>query len=186
MTPVLSLWLPVLVSAVLVFVASSVIHMALPWHRNDYPAVPDEDRALEALRPLGLPPGDYMVPRAGSMETMRTPAFKDKLARGPVLMMTVLPNGPFEMRSMLAKWFVFAAIVAAFAGFLASVVLAPGTAYGTVFEVVAVAAFMAYSLALWPFWIWYRRALGTTVRSTIDGLVYALLTGGTFGWLWPR
>jgi len=31
MTGLHSLWLPILLSAVIVFVVSSVIHMALPW-----------------------------------------------------------------------------------------------------------------------------------------------------------
>ena len=43
MVPVTSLWLPVLVSAVIVFVASSILHMVLPFHRKDYRAVPSED-----------------------------------------------------------------------------------------------------------------------------------------------
>jgi hypothetical protein len=34
--------------------------------------------------------------------------------------------------------------------------------------------------------IWYSRAWINTIKSTIDGLIYALLTAGTFGWLWPR
>ena len=32
-----ALWLPILLSAVIVFVASSLIHMVSGWHKSDYP-----------------------------------------------------------------------------------------------------------------------------------------------------
>ena len=38
--------------------------MVLPWHRSDYPKVPNEDKVLDALRPFAIPPGDYMMPRS--------------------------------------------------------------------------------------------------------------------------
>jgi len=25
-----------------------------------------------------------------------------------------------------------------------------------------------------------------TIKEVVDGLIYGLLTAGTFGWLWPR
>ena len=53
------LWLPTLLSAVLAFVASSLIHMASPWH----------------LGPLNIPPGDYMFPRPSSRQEMSSPEF---------------------------------------------------------------------------------------------------------------
>ncbi len=35
MVSLMSLWIPILVSAVIVFVLSSIIHMVLPYHRTD-------------------------------------------------------------------------------------------------------------------------------------------------------
>ena len=58
MTALHSLWLPILLSSVIVFVVSSIIHMALPWHNSDYPKVPNEDKVMDALRPFAIPPGD--------------------------------------------------------------------------------------------------------------------------------
>ena len=72
-----ALWLPILLSAVIVFLASSVVHMALLWHKNDYPRLPREDEVMAALRPLAIPPGDYMVPRASTREEMQTPEFTE-------------------------------------------------------------------------------------------------------------
>jgi hypothetical protein len=181
-----SLWLPIVLSAVLVFIASSVIHMALPWHHGDYRKVPKEDELMDAVRPLAIEPGDYMVPRACGMSEMGTPEFKDKLKKGPVMVMTVMPSGAFSMNSSLAQWFVYALVVGFFAGYVACGTLPQGAPYLKVFRIVGTVAFVGYALALCQFSIWYRRSWATTIRFIIDGLVYGLLTAGTFGWLWPR
>src|SRR2546423_15617829 len=97
MTPLLSLLLPILLSAVLVFLASSVIHMASPWHRSDYPKMPNEEQVLAALRPYAIPPGDYMTPRPSSREELRSPEFAEKVKQGPVMVLTVMPSGPMSM-----------------------------------------------------------------------------------------
>lgn len=180
------LWLPILISAAVVFVASSIIHMALGYHKADYQKVPNEDRFMDAVRPLAIPPGDYMVPRVSSSAEMKSPEFCEKLAQGPVVMMTVYPSGPFGMGKQLFQWFLFSVVVSGFAAYVAGRVLAPGAEYLAVFRFTGVTAFLAYSVALWPMSIWYKRSWGTTIRSTIDGLIYALLTGGVFGWLWPK
>ena len=180
------LWLPILLASVIVFVASSIIHMALPWHKGDYPKVPNEDKVMEALRPFAIPPGDYMMPRCESTQEMRSPEFTERLNKGPVVVMTVMPNGPFSMTSNLVQWFVFCVVVSIFAAYVAGRALPAGAPYLRVFQFAGVVAFAGHALAMWPLSIWYRRAWSTTIKSTIDALIYALLTGGTFGWLWPR
>jgi len=181
-----TLWLPILLSAVIVFVASSIIHMVLPWHKSDYPKVPDEDRLRDAVRPLAIPPGDYMVPRPSSMQDMKSPEFAEKMNKGPVLILTVKPNGPFSMSQNLIQWFIYCIVVGIFAAYVASRALPAGADYLHVFQLVGATAFIGYSLALWQISIWYHRAWSTTIKSTVDGLIYALLTAGTFGWLWPH
>ncbi|HLB55154.1 MAG TPA: hypothetical protein VJK71_08600 [Gemmatimonadales bacterium] len=186
MTGLSALWLPIVVSAVMVFVVSSIIHMVLQaWHSGDYPKAPNEDRVMDALRPLAIPPGDYMIPRAGSTQEMKSAAFTEKLAKGPVLMMTVFPSGPFTMGKQLFQWFLYAVVVGIFAAYVAGRALPPGAEYLPVFRFAGVTAFLGYSLALWQNSIWYKRAWGTTIRATIDGFIYALATAGVFGWLWP-
>ncbi|HEV2685860.1 MAG TPA: hypothetical protein VGW79_04410 [Actinomycetota bacterium] len=187
MTSLYALWLPILASAVIVYIASTIIHMVLPaWHKNDFPKLPDEDKAMDALRPLAIPPGDYCMPRPASMQEMKAPEFLEKRARGPVVIMTVLPSGPATMGKPLTLWFVFCIVVGLFAAYVASSTLPPGTPYPKIFQVVGTTAFVGYALGLWPTSIWYGRKWSTTIRSTIDGFIYALLTGGTFGWLWPH
>jgi hypothetical protein len=181
-----ALWLPILLSAVIVFVASSIIHMLSPWHKNDYPRVPNEEGLRAALRPLAIPPGDYMVPRPESREQLRDPAFLEKVNQGPNLVLTVLPNGPFSMGTNLTQWFLYCVVISLFAGYVASRALPPGTDYMQVFRFAGTTAFLGYAAALWQMSIWYRRGWNITLKATVDGLIYALLTAGTFGWLWPR
>ena len=186
MTWLFTLWLPILLSSVVVFVVSSVIHMVLPWHKSDYPKIPNEERFMDALRPLAVPPGDYMVPRPSSTQEMRSPEFAEKMKRGPVMVLTMMPNGPFAMGKNLVLWFVYSAVVGILAAYVAGTALPAGAPYLRVFQFVGVTAFIGYSVALWQMSIWYRRAWRLTFKATVDGLIYALLTAGTFGWLWPH
>jgi hypothetical protein len=181
-----SLWLPILVSALLVFIASSIIHMALPWHRGDYGQVPQETQLMDAVRPFAIAPGDYMLPRPGGMAQMKTPEFQDKLKKGPVMIVTVMPNGPFSMNRPLALWFAYCVVVGLFAAYVACSTLPSATAYLKVFRITGTVAFVGYALALWQMSIWYHRSWATTIKTTIDGLIYAALTAGVFGWLWPK
>ncbi len=185
MVPVLSLWLPILLSAVIVFVASSILHMVFTYHRSDYRKVPAEDEVMEALRRFDIPPGDYMIPCPGSHKEMGTPEFVEKQTKGPVALMTVLPKGRPSMAKDLVQWFVYCIVVGIFAAYVAGRALEPGAHYLAVFRFAGSTAFVGYALALWQNSIWYKRAWSTTLKSTLDGLLYALLTAGTFGWLWP-
>jgi len=185
MTGLSALWLPILVSAVFVFVASSLIHMASPWHKSDYPKLSNEKQVMDALRPLSIPLGDYMMPRPSSRDEMRSPAFAERFKEGPVVMLTVMPS-EMSMGRNLAMWFVYCAAVGIFAAYITGRALPPGAPYAQVFRFAAATAFSAYTVALWQMSIWYRRAWTTTIKATIDGLIYACLTAGAFGWLWPR
>lgn len=180
------LLLPVLLSAVVVFVASSVIHMLSPWHKGDYPRLANEEAVLDALRPLAIPPGDYLMPRPQSRGDLASPEFQERMKRGPVVLMTVMPNGPMSMARSLAGWFVYLVVVIALAALLASQSLARGADSRYVFHFVALFTFAGFTLALWQMSIWYRRSLSITIKATVDGLVYALLTGLVFAWMWPR
>src|SRR6266568_5319572 len=119
MTGLAALWLPILVSSVLVCVVSSAIHMASPWHKSDYPKLPNEGRVMDALRPLAIPAGDYMMPRPSSRQEMRSPEFAEKMKKGPVMMLTVFPGGPMSMGRNLGLWFVYCAVVGVFAAYIA-------------------------------------------------------------------
>jgi len=173
-------------SAVAVFFVSSIIHMATPWHKGDYAKAPDEDKLMEAVRSLGLPPGDYMVPRPASRQDVASAAFKEKLAKGPVMVLTLMPGGPISMGTNLLQWFLYALVMGLFAAYVASRALSVGADPLPVLRFAGATAFIGYSAALWQMSIWYRRSWITTLKSTVDGLVYALITGAMLAWLWPR
>lgn len=182
----MSLAIPIVVSAVIVFVASSIIHMVLPYHRTDLRKPPKEDELLEALRRLNFPPGDYAAPHAGSPAAMKQPGFIEKMKKGPIVFMTIAPGSPPSMAASLVLWFFYSVVVSSFAAYIAGRAVGPGADYLTVFQFAGSTAFMGYSLALLQNSIWYKRNWGMTLKSMFDGLVYGLLTAGTFGWLWPR
>ena len=186
MAGIASLWLPILLSAVFVFILSSVIHTMTPWHKADHKRLENEDQVMDALRPLNIKPGDYMVPCPMSMNDMKSPEFKEKAEKGPVMIMTVFPSGQRKMGGQLVAWFLYSIVIGIFAAYVASRALPPGAHYLQVFRFTGVTAFLCYSVALWQQSIWYGRSWGTTVRITIDALLFGLVTAGTFGWLWLK
>jgi len=185
MTALELLWLPILLAAVFAFVVSSIIHMTPLWHRGDYPPLPNEEAARAAIGALNIPTGDYLLPGCNSMKEMSSPEFKEKLNKGPKWLITVLPLGEHGMASSLVQWFLFLILVSFFSAYVASHALAPGAHYHDVFRFIGATAFMGFSFGHIPASIWFKRKWSTTFKHVLDGLIYALVTAGTFGWLWP-
>ena len=180
-----ALWMPIVLSAVAVFVASSVIHMMLNYHRADYKKLPNEDRVADVLRGENLERGTYVFPYAGSMAGMKDPGFQERFKRGPVGSMTIMRAGSPGMGKMLGQWFAFSLVAGVFAAYVAGRTLGPGAEYLQVFRVAGTTAFLAYSGSEATKSIWFGQLWSVTARHWLDGVVYALLTGGFFGWLWP-
>src|SRR6266436_2743696 len=128
MVPLTALLLPLLLAAVIVFVASSIMHMALPYHRSDYRQLPDEDKLLPALRAAGLKRGLYMFPYC-THKDMKSPAIAEKQKQGPVGMLTVFPTGPVNMPKYLAMWFVYCLLIGLFVAYLTGRTVTPGAPY---------------------------------------------------------
>lgn len=184
--PIHVLWLPILLSAVIVFVASSILHMVLPIHKSDHRKLPDEDKVLDAMRAAGVTPGrEYRFPFC-SMKEMKEPGTIDKFKRGPVGLLTITPSGPPSMAKYLGQWFLYCIVVSIFVAYLTGRTRVSGTEYLEIFRVAGCSAFLAYSVALAQNAIWRGETWGVTLKHVFDGLIYGLLTGGTFGWLWPR
>ena len=181
-----SLWLPIVLSAVIVFLASWLMHMVLRHHRTDWGKLPDEAAFRDAMRRLNVPPGQYVVPHCVAPKEMGTPEFKKKLDEGPVGLFVFWPNGPFKMGKSMVLSFLFNVVVAFLVAYLAGRTLGMGAEYLAVFRVVGTVTIMAYTVAL--FWepIWHGRSWSWAMKSAFDGVVYGLLTAGVFGWLWPR
>lgn len=180
-----ALWLPIVLSAVAVFIASSLIHMVLQYHNSDYRRLPDEDAARRAIASLGLAPGDYAMPHCANAKEMSSAEFCAKRNEGPVALLTVMKAGPAAMGPALAQWFVFLLVVGVFTAYIARLSLPAGADYLPVHRIAGTAAFMSYGLGMIPQAIWFHRDRKATLKSLFDALVYGLLTGGVFGWLWP-
>lgn len=181
----ITLWLPIVLSAVFVFIASSVIHMATPLHKNDYTQLGQEDSLLKTMRDVGVVPGHYMFPRAQSMKEMGSPEMVAKYNQGPVGFMTILPNGPVAMGKNLVLWFVFSLIVSIFAAYLTNLSVAPGAHYLTVFRVSGTVAVLGHAFTNVSDSIWKGVSWCITFKFFFSGLIYGLITAGTFAWLWP-
>src|SRR6202790_133491 len=139
MVPISALWIPILLSAVIVFVASSVLHMVLPYHKSDYRKLPEEDRVVDVLRAAGVTPGPaYHFPHTTHIE-MKSPEVVEKFKRGPIGLLTVIPSGPPAMGKYLGMWFVYCVVVGIFAAFVAGSTLRPGTRYLVVFHLTGLA-----------------------------------------------
>lgn len=184
-TPFMSLLLPVVVSAVAVFVLTMVIHMT-PWHKSDYLRLPDEDGVMKALRPFNIPPHDYVVPHPGSVEYMKSPEYDAKRDAGPVMTMTVLPSGPWKIGKMMGTWFLFVVVVSASMACVVGTFMPPGGNTHAVFHHVAVITFLTYAMGAVPLSIWYGRKWSTTLKTAVDSLLYALATGWIFALMWPK
>lgn len=185
MVSITALWLPILLSAVAVFIASSLSHMVLKLHRKDYAGLDNESETLAALRAAGVRPGTYAFPYCGDTKEMGSPEMLEKYKQGPVGFMNIMPSAPPAMGKFLGLWFLYCIIVGIFVAYLTGRTVNAGTDYLAVFRVAGTTAFLAYGVAEIVDSVWKGQPWGTTIRHMMDGLVYSLLTAGVFGWLWP-
>lgn len=184
MITIASLWLPILLSAVIVFAASSIIWMLMPWHRGDWRALPNEEAARAGLK--GTPPGQYQVPFCSSHKAMKDPEFQRKANEGPVAFIVVRPNGMSGMGKSMVVWFIFCLLVSTVLAYVASRTLPPGTPYLEVFRIVGTVGWLAYGAASVADAVWFGRSWRMVAGLQFDALIYGLLTAGVFGWQWPH
>lgn len=178
------LWIPILVSAVVVFITSSIIWMVLPIHKNDYSKLPEEEKMLQSIREQKLPGGMYMFPFCDH-KNMKSPENIEKLKAGPWGCITVMEK-PVNMGASLSMWIVNILLLTTGVAYLASTAYMKGTGYMKIFTFVAIAAFVAHGGGILTDSIWKGRPWKALPASLFDAIVYALLTAGIFGWLWPK
>jgi hypothetical protein len=178
----LSLWMPILLSAVAVFMASSLIWMVLQYHNSDWKKLPNEEATRAALK--GLAPGGYSIPHAADNKARSNPEWQAKYAEGPVAMFNVVPNR-MAMGKQLGQWFVYCLVISTLVAYVAGSTLAAGTPYMKVFQLTATVSVLAYAGSAACGSIWFGHAWSRTAKDIVDGLIYGHLTAGIFGWLWP-
>jgi hypothetical protein len=185
MVPITSLWIPILLSAVIVFIASSILHMVIGYHKSDYRKLSNEENATEALRAGNIQPGFYAFPHMSGPKEMKNPEMIEKFKRGPVGMLTIIPSGAPAMGKNLILWFSYSILIGVFVAYITGRTTAPGAEYLAVFRLAGTIAFLGYGVGHIVDSIWMGRPWSMTTKHVIDGFIYSLLTAGTFGWLWP-
>jgi hypothetical protein len=183
MVPIVSLWLPIILSAAAVFIVSFVFHAVIGYHNSDFQGLPDEDKIRAAFAGGKIPKGDYVIPYEPDHAKHRTPEFMEKVKNGPVAFMTVRENKMPSMVQSLGQWFAYCLVVSIFSAYITSRAIGTNATFLNAFRFAGVTAFLGYTVALWQDSIWFGRKWSTTVKNTIDGLMYALVTAGVFGWL---
>lgn len=178
-----SLWLPVVVSAVAVWLASSIVHMVLKYHKADYKGLGNEAAAAQALK--GTAPGIYPIPYCPDPSQMKDPAVRKRYEDGPVAMVTVIPNGPPNMGKYLGLWFAFCFLVSFTAGYVARHTLTPASAGLHIMQITSTLAFVGYGYGHIMDSIWKGQPWSNTVRGLIDAAIYSVVTGLVFRFLWP-
>lgn len=181
-----ALVLPSVLSAVLVFVASFLIHAVLKLHKSDYKKLSNEDEVRAAIRKGSPAPGMYIIPHCHEGKEMKSPEMLRKFEEGPNGVFFVRPAHKPEIGPFLGKWIVYVLVVSLICGYLARAVLHPGAGYLEIFRVVGTAAWLAYAWGSPADSIWGGKPWSSTIRGMFDGLLYACLTAGSFGWLWPK
>ncbi|MBT8081276.1 MAG: hypothetical protein KJO56_02500 [Gammaproteobacteria bacterium] len=176
-----ALWQPIIVTAVIVFMAGAVIWMAMPWHKRDWSKTDDEEAVREALR--STRPGMYTVPNSTDRAQFDDPKFQEKLTEGPQAFITVIPSEKPQMGGKLLLMFVYNLLVAVLCAYFVSRTMTPESDYMSVFRISGTTAFVAYGMAYVQESIWFGRQWSATVKTFLDALIYALITGGVFGWL---
>jgi hypothetical protein len=178
---IISLWLPILVSAVFVFIASAAVWMAMPWHKTDFKKTGEEDAVRAALK--GSAPGLYMLPHCIDPKGLEDPAMKQKFIDGPLAYVTVVPNGLPQMGKKLVLSFLYYIFVGFLCAYFVTRTVAPDAHYLAVFRIAGTVAWVAYGIAFIQESVWFGRPWSLTIKNIFDALIYALLTGGVFGWL---
>ena len=186
MTPFMSLLLPIVLASVAVFILSTIIHMAMPWHKSDYGNVPNDDAAIAAIQSLNLAPGDYAVPNPRLPGGGKNPNFIAHFERGPAFHMTVIPPGGMHMGKYMGPWFGFMLLISAIAGWVTGSIVAPGGNPHAVFHFSAIITACSYGFGTWPLSVWYHRKWSTAFKETFDAILYGLATGAVFMWMWPK
>lgn len=178
---ILALWLPVLVSAVVVFFASAAVWMVLKWHDSDFHRTGDEEAVRAALK--DSVPGMYTVPYAMTPEERSDPALMQKFEEGPAAFITIVPSGAPTMGGKLVASFIFNVFVGVLCAYMVSRTLAAGASYLEVFRIAGTTAWIAYGVAYLQDGIWFGKPWPSVAKNLLDALIYGLLTGGVFGWL---
>ena len=174
-----------ILAAVLVFIASSLVHMVFKWHNSDYLKLGNEDEVRAAIRKTSPGPGQYVIPHCIDMKEVQSPEMQKKFIEGPVGFVVLRQPGPPTMGGHLAKWFGLNLLVAGAVACILCTTIAPGAGGHRVFHIAVLATFIAYGAGAISDGIWKGEPWKSVFKDLLDALIYGLVSGVAFCWLWP-
>jgi len=178
---ILDLWLPITVATLACFFMSSAIWVLLKWHNSDYTKTEREEDVRAALK--GAKPGYYVLPFCIDYADMAKPEVQKKMTDGPIAYINVAPNGMPSMGPKMISMALYFLLVSVICAYMVTRTMAPDADYLAIFRIAGTVAFIANGLAVIPESIWFARPWSMTAKNLMDALIYALITGGIFGWL---
>jgi hypothetical protein len=186
MSYIAELWIPIVLSAVLIFVASSLIHMVFKWHNGDYWKLSNEDEVRAVVRAGSPAPGQYVIPHCADMKAMGSPEMQRKFVEGPIAFVTVRASGPPKMGATLGMWFTYVLAVCLIAAYVGNKSLGEGASFFQVARVVGALSFLSYAGGSVQYGIWMGKPWSSVAKDILDAIIYAVIAGSVFGCFWPR
>jgi hypothetical protein len=181
----IELWMPILLGTLLAWISSALIHMLLKYHNSDYKQLANENEVAAAVGKSSPSPGIYSMPYCVDMSKMNDPDMQARFKSGPIAFVTVFQNGMPAMGRLVGQQIIYFLIGCILIGYCATLAVPAGADFMTVFRFVAAVAFLAFGWAVVPFSIWFGHLWSTCAKYLLDALIYGLIVGAVFAWLWP-
>lgn len=185
MSDVLQLWLPIVLTSVFIFIASSLIHMVFKWHNSEYGKLANEDAVAAAIRAGNALPGQYVFPHCMDMKEMQSDEMMKKYREGPIGLLTLRRNGPPAMGPALIMWFLFTLILAAITALIAVKSIGLEAHAHTAAHLVGLVTLLAYGAGSVQAGIWMGKPWGSVAKDLLDSFIYAVISAATFLYFWP-
>jgi hypothetical protein len=185
MNDLLQLWLPIVLTAVFVFIASSLIHMVFKWHNSDYKKLNNEDEVGAVIRAGNNAPGQYVLPHCMDMKEMQGEAMMKKYIEGPIGFITLKKNGAPNMGPALMMWFVFTVFIAGSAALITLTSVGLQAHPHLAAHSVGTISLLAYCGGSIQQGIWMGRPWRSVMKDLLDGFIYATISAFTFMYFWP-
>ena len=177
----ISLFFPVLLTTVALFISGFLCWAILPNHKPDWQKLPNEDEFLDAIAELNLPRGNFAYPHAMDQQSMESDTYKRAVERGTFGTVQVWGEAP-KMGTNLIRQVVYLLVTNSCLAYLSTLALPAGADFMQVFRFVATAALLTFTVAVVPGTIWFKNRL---TGYLIDGVIQAVIVGAIFGSMWP-
>lgn len=186
MNTLLALWLPILLSAVVVFVISCLVHMVLKWHASDYNGFANENDVRAAINAGKPTSGRYVIPFCKDMKEMGSADMQQKYREGPVGHIMLGATGMPSIGKFMSQWFVWVLVVSTVSAYLAARLCGLDHSHAHIAaKLVGAVTFIAHGFGTVTESIWGLRPWSSSIKYLLDAALYGLGAGLVILWLWP-